>query len=155
MRILWANFPCRKRLFVMSRQLLLVLFTTATKGKLAFLSTSEDEVRRWKKDWSIFFLYRAAYHSAALALRDRLIVAWNKTQQHQTVVDQKRVYCKFLLWLEGPWFLKLPFIYSDQVGVLLLIQWACTDLSLEFLMGRTLDNAMLNTQVKDIARGKL
>ena len=28
-----------------------------------------------------------------------------------------------------------------------------TDLSLEFLMGRALDNAMLNTGFKDIARG--
>jgi hypothetical protein len=29
-----------------------------------------------------------------------------------------------------------------------------TDLSLEFLMGRALDNAMLNTGMKDIASGK-
>jgi starch phosphorylase len=29
-----------------------------------------------------------------------------------------------------------------------------TDLSLEFLMGRALDNAMLNTGMKDIASGE-
>lgn len=28
------------------------------------------------------------------------------------------------------------------------------DLSLEFLMGRALDNAMLNVKQKDVARGK-
>ena len=35
-------------------------------------------------------------------------------------------------------------------------QWliAGVDLSLEFLMGRTLDNAMLNVGLKDVARGK-
>jgi glucan phosphorylase len=31
---------------------------------------------------------------------------------------------------------------------------ATTDLSLEFLMGRALDNAMLNVGQKDAARGK-
>lgn len=59
----------------------------------------------------------AAYGGTALALRDRLIVAWNKTQQQHTFKDPKRVYY----------------------------------LSLEFLMGRTLDNAMLNCGVKDLA----
>ncbi|RPA86076.1 glycogen phosphorylase-like protein [Ascobolus immersus RN42] len=59
-----------------------------------------------------------AYSGTALALRDRLIVAWNHTQQQQTFRDQKRVYY----------------------------------LSLEFLMGRTLDNAMLNCGVKDVVR---
>ncbi|KAA8904156.1 glycosyl transferase [Sphaerosporella brunnea] len=60
----------------------------------------------------------AAYAGTALALRDKLVIGWNKTQQNQTLQDQKRVYY----------------------------------LSLEFLMGRALDNAMLNTQVKDVAR---
>ncbi|KAL7273047.1 Non-essential glycogen phosphorylase [Rhizina undulata] len=60
----------------------------------------------------------AAYSGTALALRDNLVISWNKTQQHQTFADQKRVYY----------------------------------LSLEFLMGRTLDNAMLNTGVKEFAR---
>ena len=34
--------------------------------------------------------------------------------------------------------------------------WADTvsDLSLEFLMGRALDNAMLNVGLKDVARGR-
>jgi len=59
----------------------------------------------------------AAYSGTALAFRDRLVIAWNKTQQNQTFVDPKRVYY----------------------------------LSLEFLMGRALDNAMLNTGMKDIA----
>lgn len=60
----------------------------------------------------------ALYAGTALALRDNLVIGWNKTQQNQTLRDQKRVYY----------------------------------LSLEFLMGRALDNAMLNTQVKDTAR---
>ncbi|CCX05293.1 glycosyl transferase [Pyronema domesticum] len=60
----------------------------------------------------------AAYAGTALALRDNLVIGWNKTQQNQTFQDPKRVYY----------------------------------LSLEFLMGRALDNAMLNTQVKDVAR---
>ncbi|RPB28903.1 glycogen phosphorylase-like protein [Terfezia boudieri ATCC MYA-4762] len=62
-----------------------------------------------------------AYSGAALALRDRLVIAWNKTQQQHTFVDSKRVYY----------------------------------LSLEFLMGRTLDNAMLNVGVKQTARDGL
>jgi glycogen phosphorylase len=33
----------------------------------------------------------------------------------------------------------------------MLIAWP--DLSLEFLMGRALDNAMLNVGLKDVARG--
>lgn len=37
---------------------------------------------------------RAAYSGTALAFRDELIIEWNKTQQRQTFVDQKRVYCK-------------------------------------------------------------
>ncbi|KAL3438015.1 glycosyl transferase [Aspergillus tetrazonus] len=60
----------------------------------------------------------AAYSGTALAFRDRLIIEWNKTQQRQTLNDQKRVYY----------------------------------LSLEFLMGRALDNAMLNVGMKDVAR---
>ncbi|KAI5302731.1 Non-essential glycogen phosphorylase, partial [Ascosphaera atra] len=59
-----------------------------------------------------------------MAFRDKLVIDWNKTQQKQTFADKKRVYCT-----NGP-----------------------TDLSLEFLMGRALDNAMLNVQSKDIAR---
>jgi starch phosphorylase len=62
--------------------------------------------------------YRAAYAGTSLAFRDRLIIDWNKTQQHQTYADQKRIYY----------------------------------LSLEFLMGRALDNAMLNVGQKGIAR---
>ncbi|KAK9453158.1 glycosyl transferase [Dipodascopsis uninucleata] len=60
----------------------------------------------------------AAYQAASQAIRDRLIVAWNKTQQKQTTKDQKRVYY----------------------------------LSLEFLMGRAMDNAMLNAGIKDVAK---
>lgn len=71
----------------------------------------------------------AAYHATALAMRDRLLVAWNETHQAYATKDPKRVYCTF------------PF---DSVNV---------DLSLEFLMGRTLDNAMLNIGTKKIAAG--
>ncbi|KAL5342388.1 glycosyl transferase [Aspergillus crustosus] len=60
----------------------------------------------------------AAYSGTALAFRDRLIIEWNRTQQRQTLNDQKRVYY----------------------------------LSLEFLMGRALDNAMLNVGMKDVAK---
>jgi starch phosphorylase len=60
----------------------------------------------------------AAYSGTALAVRDKLVVSWNKTQQQQTLSDQKRIYY----------------------------------LSLEFLMGRTLDNAMLNAGIKDTTR---
>jgi len=63
----------------------------------------------------------AAYAGTALAIRDRLILDWNKTQQNQTYADQKRVYY----------------------------------LSLEFLMGRALDNAMLNADVKGVAKDGL
>jgi glucan phosphorylase len=43
---------------------------------------------------------------------------------------------------------------SVETGV--LEQWLINllDLSLEFLMGRALDNAMLNVGLKDAARGK-
>ncbi|KAJ8101146.1 glycosyl transferase [Lipomyces tetrasporus] len=60
----------------------------------------------------------AAYQAASQAIRDRLIIAWNKTQQKHTTKDQKRVYY----------------------------------LSLEFLMGRAMDNAMLNAGIKDITK---
>uniref|UniRef100_A0A060T314 Alpha-1,4 glucan phosphorylase n=1 Tax=Blastobotrys adeninivorans TaxID=409370 RepID=A0A060T314_BLAAD len=60
----------------------------------------------------------AAYQAAALSIRDRLIVAWNKTQQHHTVVDPKRVYY----------------------------------FSLEFLMGRAMDNALLNAGTRAIVQ---
>ena len=62
----------------------------------------------------------AAYAATSLAVRDRLIVDWNKTQQRQTFNDNKRLYY----------------------------------LSLEFLMGRALDNAILNINQKDITKGK-
>jgi starch phosphorylase len=63
----------------------------------------------------------AAYAATGMAFRDRLITQWNRTQQRQTFVDNKRVYY----------------------------------LSLEFLMGRALDNAMLNTGLKDIAKRRI
>ncbi|KAI1253389.1 Non-essential glycogen phosphorylase [Eutypa lata] len=63
----------------------------------------------------------AAYSATSLAIRDRLIKEWNKTQQRQTFADSKRVYY----------------------------------FSLEFLMGRALDNAILNIGAKDITRGGL
>ncbi|KAI0393838.1 glycosyltransferase family 35 protein [Xylariaceae sp. FL0594] len=60
----------------------------------------------------------AAYSAASLAIRDRLIKEWTKTQQRYTLKDSKRVYY----------------------------------LSLEFLMGRAFDNALLNIGVKDVAK---
>lgn len=60
----------------------------------------------------------AAYQATSQAIRDRLIVAWNKTQQKHTSVDSKRVYY----------------------------------LSLEFLMGRALDNALLNLDIKPVTK---
>ncbi len=62
----------------------------------------------------------AAYAATSLAFRDRLILNWNRTQQHHTFADSKRVYY----------------------------------LSLEFLMGRALDNAMLNIGLKDVASSR-
>ena len=35
----------------------------------------------------------AAYHATALAMRDRLLVAWNETHQAYALKDPKRVYC--------------------------------------------------------------
>jgi glycogen phosphorylase len=35
----------------------------------------------------------AAYHATALAMRDRLLVAWNETHQAYATKDPKRVYC--------------------------------------------------------------
>ena len=79
-------------------------------------------------------LLRAAYSGTALAFRDRLIVEWNKTQQRHTFADQKRVYCM-----------------TDPL--LAVLRLTNLDLSLEFLMGRALDNALLNVGLKDVARG--
>lgn len=78
----------------------------------------------------------AAYAGTALAFRDRLVLDWNKTQQSQTFADQKRVYCK-----------SLRFQLTEKL-------LTCLDLSLEFLMGRALDNAMLNVEQKDIATSR-
>jgi starch phosphorylase len=56
-----------------------------------------------------------AYHATALSVRDRLIEAWNDTQQYFTEKDCRRVYY----------------------------------LSLEFLMGRFLDNALINLGLRE------
>lgn len=39
----------------------------------------------------------AAYHGTALAMRDRLLVAWNETHQAYAIKNPKRVYCAFLI----------------------------------------------------------
>lgn len=65
-----------------------------------------------------------------------MIIEWNKTQQRQTLNDQKRVYCMRKISIRIVWKLTISL-----------------DLSLEFLMGRALDNAMLNVGMKDVARG--
>lgn len=41
-----------------------------------------------------------------------------------------------------------------QASIVPAIQLTVPDLSLEFLMGRAMDNAMLNVGMKDVARGK-
>lgn len=38
----------------------------------------------------------AAYHATALAMRDRLLVAWNETHQTYATKDPKRIYCMLL-----------------------------------------------------------
>lgn len=43
----------------------------------------------------------AAYGGTALAVRDRMIVQWNQTQQRQTTADQKRIYYLSLEFLIG------------------------------------------------------
>jgi glycogen phosphorylase len=35
----------------------------------------------------------AAYHGTALAMRDRLLVAWNETHQAYSTKNPKRIYC--------------------------------------------------------------
>ena len=80
----------------------------------------------------------AAYSGASLAFRDRLVIEWNKTQQRQSFADQKRVYCVLF-----------------STSNLNLANLIYIDLSLEFLMGRALDNAMLNVGLKDVARGSM
>ncbi|CCF60024.1 hypothetical protein KAFR_0I02450 [Kazachstania africana CBS 2517] len=57
----------------------------------------------------------AAYDATSMAIRDNLVIDWNKTQQKFTTRDPKRVYY----------------------------------LSLEFLMGRALDNALINMKTDD------
>lgn len=57
----------------------------------------------------------ACYKAAALSVRDRLIEAWNDTQQHMQAMNTKRVYY----------------------------------LSLEFLMGRSLKNALVNIDMEN------
>lgn len=60
----------------------------------------------------------AAYQAAARAMKNSLVVKWNKTQQKQTLADPKRVYY----------------------------------LSLEFLMGRSMDNALVNSGLKTVVK---
>ncbi|AMD22182.1 HGL158Cp [Eremothecium sinecaudum] len=57
----------------------------------------------------------AAYEAMSEAVRDNLVIDWNKTQQRVTARDPKRIYY----------------------------------LSLEFLMGRALDNALINLNTDD------
>jgi starch phosphorylase len=56
-----------------------------------------------------------AYQAASYSVRDRLIEAWNDTQQYHTVHDSKKVYY----------------------------------FSLEFLMGRMMQNALVNIDMED------
>ncbi|GJJ13879.1 hypothetical protein Clacol_008136 [Clathrus columnatus] len=66
-----------------------------------------------------------AYQATALSVRDELIVNWNDTQMHYTRKAPKRAYYLSALRPADPF------------------------LQLEFLMGRSLDNALLNLGLKD------
>ena len=98
----------------------------------------------------MIFTNRAAYSGAALAFRDRLVIEWNKTQQRQTFADQKRVYCKF------PQRSRFAFDMRGRgkTSMFHVANYYNADLSLEFLMGRALDNAILNVGLKDVATGR-
>lgn len=89
-------------------------FTTKEQFQAEFVRHVETTLARSLFNCDEF----AAYQAASQAIRDRLIVAWNKTQQKHTSADPKRIYY----------------------------------LSLEFLMGRAMDNAMLNLDVKQVTR---
>lgn len=87
-------------------------FTTKDALEARFISHVETTLARSMYNCDEL----AAYQALSNTLRDQLIIQWNKTQQLQTLKDNKRIYY----------------------------------LSLEFLMGRALDNAMINLNVKDI-----
>ncbi|RYO96280.1 hypothetical protein DL765_011627 [Monosporascus sp. GIB2] len=58
----------------------------------------------------------AAYAATSLAVRDRLIKEWNKTQQRQTLADSKRVYYLSLEFLMGRGLDDLGFRIEDVIG---------------------------------------
>jgi glycogen phosphorylase len=47
----------------------------------------------------------AAYHGTALAMRDRLLVAWNETHQVYAMKDPKRIYCNSPPYVNLDWVL--------------------------------------------------
>lgn len=89
----------------------------------SYLGTSKDQIQRQIVNHVEYTLARTrfdfdnfgAYQATAMAVRDRLIEAWNDTQQWHTNKDVKRVYY----------------------------------MSLEFLMGRTMQNALVNLDLDD------
>ncbi|RYP53899.1 hypothetical protein DL768_001211 [Monosporascus sp. mg162] len=58
----------------------------------------------------------AAYAATSMAIRDRLIKEWNKTQQRQTLADGKRVYYLSLEFLMGRGLDELGFRIEDVIG---------------------------------------
>ncbi|RYP15688.1 hypothetical protein DL767_010299 [Monosporascus sp. MG133] len=58
----------------------------------------------------------AAYAATSLAIRDRLIKEWNKTQQRQALADGKRVYYLSLEFLMGRGLHDLGFRVEDVIG---------------------------------------
>ena len=79
----------RKQPSAISKQPWHALCSTATTGKPPLTQDQAQEAN------TSLLRCRAAYGGTALAFRDLLVIAWNKTQQHQTFADQKRVYCVF------------------------------------------------------------
>ncbi len=86
------------------------------------------------------------------SIRDRLIESWNDTNQHFDVLDVKRVYVCAPLAVRG--------ICNAPLGsrnTLLTLDYAplsrdCSHrnyLSLEFLMGRSMQNALLNMDLEE------
>ncbi|ODV96470.1 hypothetical protein PACTADRAFT_67995 [Pachysolen tannophilus NRRL Y-2460] len=89
-------------------------FNTVEEFQASFISHVEKTLARSMYNCDNL----AAYQAASSAVRDKLILHWNKTQQLHTAKDIKRVYY----------------------------------FSFEFLMGRAMDNALINLDIKDLTK---
>lgn len=81
-----------------------------------------------------------AYQACALAIRDELIRRWNVTTSYQTRIAPKRAYYFSLEYLMVS---RMPTYFLRGTTVLIRKQ-------LDDLQGRTLDNAVLNLDMKDM-----